>query len=65
MEIGRLKLLEAVGLPVQRADAAGFAPVLVETQIAYKHPLYIDDTARAEVWLSELAKASAWIEFRF
>ena len=65
MEIGRLKLLEAVGLPVQQAAAAGLAAVLVETQIVYKQPLSLGDTVQAEVWLSEVGKASAWIEFRF
>ena len=65
MEVGRIKLLEAVGLPVHEIYATGLAPILIETQIAYKQPLYLGDTVRVEVWLSELGNASAWIEFRF
>ncbi len=65
MEIGRLKLLEATGLPIHEIDKAGFLPVLAETQIAYKRPLYMGDVVRVEVWLSELTHATAWMEFRF
>ena len=65
MEIGRIKLLEAVGMPVHEIYAAGIAPILIETQIAYKQPLYLGDTVRVELWLSELGNASAWMEFRF
>jgi acyl-CoA thioester hydrolase len=65
MEIGRLKLLEAIGLPIYEIDKAGFLPVLAETQITYKRPLYMGDSVRVEVWLSELSHATAWMEFRF
>ncbi|MEH2454252.1 acyl-CoA thioesterase [Nostoc sp.] len=39
MEIGRTKLLEAVGMPIQKIFQQGFAPVLVQTNITYKSPL--------------------------
>ncbi|HET6567459.1 MAG TPA: acyl-CoA thioesterase [Rhodothermales bacterium] len=65
MEIGRLRLLEAVGLPIYEIDRAGFLPVLVETQITYKRPLYMGDTVRVELWLSELTNATALMEFKF
>lgn len=65
MEIGRLRLLEAAGLPVYEIEKAGFLPVLVETQIAYRQPLYMGDSVRIEMWISELTNASAWMEFRF
>lgn len=65
MEIGRLKLLQAIGMPVEKIDVIGFLPVLVETQITYKRPLYMGDTVEIEVWLSELSGVHAWMEFRF
>jgi acyl-CoA thioester hydrolase len=65
MEIGRLKLLEAVGMPVYRIAEQGFIAVLVHTEITYRHPLHIADTVRIELWLSELKNVSASMEFRF
>ncbi len=65
MEVGRCALLEAVGLPVVAIAEQGFGPVLVDTVITYKRALVLGDTVRAEVWLSELSHASAWMEFRF
>ena len=65
MEIGRLKLLEAVGLPVDRLLAQGLAPVLASTEIVYKQPLHLGDRVRVEVWISELGRASARMAFRF
>jgi acyl-CoA thioester hydrolase len=65
MEIGRLNLLSAVGLPVEQTIERGFSPLLVETSISYKQPLLLGDNVLAEVWISELSLASAWIEHRF
>ncbi|MDH4261744.1 MAG: acyl-CoA thioesterase [Spirochaetia bacterium] len=64
MEIGRLKLLEAVGLPISKIVEDGFGPLLVETSISYKKPLFLSNVATIELWLSEIGKASAWIEFQ-
>jgi acyl-CoA thioester hydrolase len=38
MEIGRTKLLEAVGLPIHEIAQRGFLPVLVHTSITYNPP---------------------------
>ncbi len=65
MEIGRTKLLEAIGLPIEALTREGIAPVLASTEIAYREPLYLGDRVRAEVWLSELRRASARLAFRF
>jgi acyl-CoA thioester hydrolase len=65
MEIGRTKLLEAVGMPTHQILKQGFAPVLVQTNITYKSPLYLDDHVQIEIWLSELRNASATMKFRF
>ncbi len=66
MEIGRLKLLEAVGMPVaeltQKNDTF---PTLIETQISYKKPLFLGDRVRIEIWLSRLKNVTAVMEFRF
>jgi acyl-CoA thioester hydrolase len=65
MEIGRIRLLNAIGLPVEQTESAGFVPVLIETQITYKRPLFLGDSVEVELWLSELTGIFAWMEFRF
>ena len=65
MEIGRTKLLEAIGMPTQDIFQQGFAPVLVQTNITYKSPLHLGDRVSVQMWLSELGKASAVMQFRF
>lgn len=65
MEIGRTKLLEAVGLPIHEIAQRGFLPVLVHTDITYKTPLYLSDAVRMELWISELKQASAIMNFHF
>lgn len=65
MEIGRLKLLEEMGLPVHEIAKIGITPILVNTEIKYKKPLYMGDRVRAEVWISELSHATAIMKFRF
>jgi len=65
MEIGRHKLLEAIGLQEEKIAKSGFLPVLASTQISYIKPLYMGDHVRIEMWLSELRRASACVEFRF
>jgi acyl-CoA thioester hydrolase len=41
------------------------APLLVETTIKYKVPLYLGDHAHIEVWLSELRNTTGVLQFRF
>jgi acyl-CoA thioester hydrolase len=65
MEIGRIKLLEAVGMPTHEIFKQGFAPVLVQTSITYKSPLYLGDRVQIDLWLSDLRNASAIMQFRF
>lgn len=65
MEIGRLKLLEAIGLPVVELTKKDIFPILVNTDITYKKPIFYGDKVRAEIWISKLNAASAIMEFRF
>jgi acyl-CoA thioester hydrolase len=65
MEIGRTKLLEAVEMPTQKIFHQGFAPVLVQTNITYKSPLYLGERVQVEMWISELKNASAIMQFCF
>jgi acyl-CoA thioester hydrolase len=65
MEIGRTRLLEAIGLPIHELSEQGIVPVLVHTNITYKSPLYLGDRVQIELWLSELRHASAVVQFRF
>ncbi|MBE7534172.1 MAG: acyl-CoA thioesterase [Anaerolineales bacterium] len=65
MEIGRTKLLEAAGMVTTEIMKQDFAPVLMETHIKYKTPLYLGERARIEVWMSELRNSSGVLQFRF
>jgi acyl-CoA thioester hydrolase len=65
MEIGRIKLLEAMGLPIEELEKRGILPVLVETRIRYRRPIYFGDKVYGEIWISELGAASAILQFRF
>ncbi len=64
LEVGRERLLEASGLPIETMNARGYLPVVVETWIQYRRPLIFPDTARIEVWVFDLTRVSAWIAFR-
>jgi len=65
MEIGRVHLLAAVGLPMSQIMQQGFGPVLVDTRISYKKPLFLGDTIAASIWVSKLKGASAEMSFEF
>src|SRR5690349_17281475 len=65
MEIGRTKLLEAAGIVTHEILKQSFAPLLVQTSIRYKVPLYLGDRAQIEVWLSELRNTTGILQFRF
>lgn len=65
MEIGRTRLLEAAGLKTHEILKQNFAPLLVQTTITYKVPLFLGDTVHVEVWLSELRNTTGIMQFRF
>jgi acyl-CoA thioester hydrolase len=65
MEVARLKLMEEVGLPIHVIKSSGFFPVLVKTEINYKKPLFICDTVRVVMWISEMKRISASMRFQF
>lgn len=65
MEIGRTKLLEEIGLPLNKLAEKGIAPILVHTDIRYKKALYINEIVKIEIWVSELQNASATMKFNF
>jgi acyl-CoA thioester hydrolase len=64
LEIGRTRLLEAIDRPIESMQERGYFAILVETDIKYVKPLFFPDTVRIEVWVSELSRVSAWMEFR-
>jgi len=65
MEIGRLKLLEAIGLPTVELTKRDIFPILVNTNITYKNPIFYGDKIDAKIWISKLNAASAIMEFSF
>lgn len=66
MENGRVRLLEAMGLPVTTiAEKEGILPILTETSITYKKPLFLQNKVKIAIWVSRLNNASAIMEFRF
>lgn len=66
MENGRVKLLETAGIPVTEvASKEGILPILSETHICYKKPLFLQNRVTIEVWVSHIYNASMIMEFRF
>ena len=66
MENGRMRLLEAMGIPpVELAAEDGVVPILTETNIQYKKPFFLNNAVKVELWISKLNNASAIMEFRF
>ncbi len=66
LENGRVKLLEAMGIPVtDLTKNEGILPILTETNITYKKPFFIQNSVHIETWVSKLNNASAILEFRF
>jgi acyl-CoA thioester hydrolase len=65
MEIGRLKILDAVGFPISTLIAQGSYPALAQTTITYKAPLFLSDRVWVEMWLSNLGYSSAMMQFQF
>jgi acyl-CoA thioester hydrolase len=65
MEIGRLKMLDAVGLPLSTLISQGSFPALAHTTIAYKTPLFLSDRVWVEMWLSALGYSSIVMHFQF
>ena len=53
MEIGRVRLLNAVDMSVEEIAKEGFGPALVETTISYKRPLYLGDSVSGAIWISQ------------
>ena len=64
LEKARVKLCAAAGYPVEKMIEFGFLPVLTNTEITYKKPLFMGEIAQIEVWVSEVGGASAWMEYR-
>lgn len=64
LEVGRLKLLEAVGLPVAEVARRGITPIVAATSIVYQRPVHFGDRVRLEAWLGDFGKASAMVHYR-
>lgn len=65
MEVGRCKLLDAVGMPVTEIAEQGFGPVLVRTEIDYKQQLFLGEEVHISLWISEMTRVTAWMNFEF
>ena len=66
MENGRVKLYEAMGISIfDLLNNSGVLPIITETFIQYKRPLFLNNLLRIECWVSQLNNASAILQFRF
>lgn len=64
LEIGRLRLLEEVGLPAHSLPGRDFVPIVVRTEIDYRRPVRLGDAVHVSMSLAELRAASATLAFR-
>ncbi len=66
LENARIKLIEAMGLTIsQIAEKDEMLPIITETDIKYKKPLFLSNKVHIEVWVSEMFHVSANFKFRF
>lgn len=66
LENGRLKLLEAIGIsPTELSQKEEIVPIIVQTYIKYKKPLFLNNKVKVELWVSKINNASAILEFNF
>jgi len=66
LENARIKLIEAMGLTItQIAEQDEILPIITETDIKYKKPLFLSNKVQVEVWVSEMFNVSANFKFRF
>ena len=66
MENGRVKLFEAMGISIfELLHTNNVLPIITETFIQYKRPLFLNDRVFIESWVSQLNNASAILQFRF
>ena len=65
MEVGRLKMLDTIGLPVSTLLTQGSYPALAQTTISYKTPLFSTDRVWIEMWISALGYSSTIMQFQF
>lgn len=66
MENGRVKLFEAMGISIfDLLHTNSVLPIITETFIQYKRPLFLNNQVNIECWVSQLNNASAILQFRF
>jgi acyl-CoA thioester hydrolase len=65
MEMGRLKLFDQIGMPIDKISDSDIVPALMTTHIDYVEPLLLGDCVRVEGWVTDLRKISAVMQFRF
>ncbi len=65
MNIGWLKMLDAIGLPFGTLISQGSIPALFHTTITYKSPLFLGDRVWIEAWLSAVGYRSLVMCFNF
>jgi acyl-CoA thioester hydrolase len=66
MENGRVKLFESMGISIfELLHKNDILPIITETFIQYKRPLFLKNQVFIECWVSQLNNASAILQFRF
>ncbi len=66
LENARIKLIEAMGLSITQLSVEDeILPIITETDIKYKKPLFLSNKVHVEVWVSEMFNVSANFRFRF
>lgn len=64
IEIARTALAEELGLPLAEMAKTQQYPVVVRTEIDYKHAAKLGDRLVIEGWLDDLQRARFWCAFR-
>lgn len=65
LEMGRIKLLEAVALPLEQLMTLEFFPLLTHTQLDHQDQLRLSDRVTAELWLSAISPNRLTVQQQF
>jgi acyl-CoA thioester hydrolase len=65
LEMGRLKLLYAVALPLEQLMTQDIFPLLTQTQLQHVRQLRFGDRVTAELWLLSLSPSRITIQQQF
>lgn len=64
LEMARTEMMIDTGLTLEQMVERGLGVALTNTEIHYRKPLLVEDDVMLYMWISDLGRASAWMDFQ-